>query len=241
MNDHDVQMDRFGYHLERRWFLKSASALGLVTLLSAESRAANRLTRMDALDWDGFIEKALVVAKANYGLAPDEQDRYLYALASLASQLEQAPEGELTPYGTTGSHLKLCFRGSPFIVLKWRLDPGGYLPAHNHPDASVCTLCLDGETRVRNFEIVGQAPAYDSGQPVILRQTHDQALTKGRINTLSGHRDNIHFFQAGPKGASGIDITSMHGSGGPFSFLDINPTPQSDGLLQAKWTGNKPI
>ncbi len=239
MEDQHQELGAFGYHSNRRWFLKSASAFSLLTLLATESRATKSAPRMDDQDWDGFIEKTLAVAKAQYGVLPSEQDRYLYAVAAQASQLGTIPAGEFKPYGTTGMHLKLCYKGSPFIVLKWRLDPGGYLPAHNHPDASVCTLCLDGETRVRNFEVVGEAPAYDSGQPVRLRQTHDQALTKGRINTLSSHRDNIHFFQAGPTGATGIDITSMHGAGGPFSFLEIDPSPQ-DGIFQGRWIGNKP-
>jgi len=50
-------------------------------------------------------------------------------------------------------------------------------------------------------------------------------MTGGRISTLSPRRDNIHCFQTGNEGARGIDINTMHGTVGPFRFLDTSEKP----------------
>ncbi len=130
------------------------------------------------------------------------------------------------------------FRGSPLFIIQWRMEPSAFLPPHNHPNASVCTLGFEGEVRLRNFEIVGDAPDYESKKTFKVRETHNQTMTHGRISTLSPSRDNIHCFQVGKEGARGIDINTMVGKVAPFSFLEISEKPLDSTKLifEAAWS-----
>ncbi len=100
---------------------------------------------------------------------------------------------------------------SSALLNEWWPEPGAFLPPHCHPNASVCTLGLEGEARIRNFEIVGDAPDFSSKQSFQVRETHNEIIAPGRLNTLSAFRDNIHTFQAGKQGARGLDISTYHG------------------------------
>ncbi len=87
-------------------------------------------------------------------------------------------------------------------------------------------------------------PAYNSGSRAsfLLRETHNEILTPGRVNTLSTTRDNIHYFQASSQGARGIDITTGFGGDGTFSFIDFEPDKPKDArerLFEAVWIGSK--
>ena len=131
----------------------------------------------------------------------------------------------------------MSFRGQPFFIVEWWLEPGARLPPHCHPNASVCTLGIEGEARIRNFEIVGDAPGFSSRRTFQVRETHDEVIAPGRLNTLSAFRDNIHTFQAGKRGARGIDISTYHGPDIGFSFLDIDDRSRGArrGLHDAAW------
>jgi len=112
------------------------------------------------------------------------------------------------------------------------------LPAHNHPNASVCTLGFEGEVRLRNFEIIGEAPDYASKKTFRVRETRNEVMTHGRVNTLSPLRDNIHCFQVGKEGARGIDINTLHGKTNNFSFLDmsVKPVDSEKRIFEAVWS-----
>jgi len=55
-----------------------------------------------------------------------------------------------------------------------------------------------------------------------------------RVNTVAPQRDNIHTFKAGSRGARGIDLTTMHGAMGPFSYLKIEEAAGGH-LYRARW------
>jgi len=157
----------------------------------------------------------------------------------MATRLKEIPDTQLFPYTAIDQRVFFApsFRGSPFFIIQWRMEPGAVLPAHNHPNASVCTLGYEGEVRLRNFEIVGEAPEYDLKKTFHIRETHNEMMMRGRINTLSSSRDNIHFFQVGKERARGIDITTLHGKMAQFSFLDIaeKPLDADRRIFEAAW------
>ena len=188
-------------------------------------------------DWDTFIKEGGPEVRRLYqDPSPRGQDAYLYALAQWAARLrlDTLPRAErLGPFGSfkPAVNFGVSYRGAPFFVVEWWLEPGATLPPHNHPNASVCTLGFEGEARMRNFEVVGSAPEYSSKEVFRVRETHSQVMAPGRINCLSSTRDNIHTFRAGKSGARGIDITTVYGSN-DFSFLDIEAKPRdADGMI----------
>ena len=197
------------------------------------------------LDWAAFLKHCEPVARELHkDRSVAGQEAYLHWLAAMimrarASEIPRAKVGrfgQLEPAISFG----VFYRGDPFFIVEWQLEPDAFLPPHCHPNASVCTLGLEGEARIRNFEVVGQAPEFSSRRTFLVHETHNEVIGPGRVNTLSSKRDNIHTFRAGENGARGIDISSYHGPNVGFSFMDIATTPKEPERLifEAAWKGS---
>ncbi|HJQ71483.1 MAG TPA: hypothetical protein VKA70_21070 [Blastocatellia bacterium] len=225
-----------------------------VTASAAFARAERISTRQESmtnattveLDWEAFLKQCVPTAETLFkDSSPRGQDAYLHWLASMIARVQphQIPRAKTGRFGKLDPpvHFGISYRGKPFFIVEWRLEPDAYLPPHCHPNASVCTLGLEGEARIRNFEIVGQAPEFSSRQTFLVRETHNEVIASGRVNTLSSTRDNIHTFQAGKAGARGIDISSLHGADVGFSFLDIaEKAREKEGrVFEAAWKGRE--
>jgi hypothetical protein len=198
-----------------------------MTQIDPEETIADENQNAIDLGWDDFLKQCVPVAEELHrDSSKSGQDAYLYWVASMVARLrlKEAPRAKLGRYGTLDPpvHFGRSFRGKPFFIVEWWLEPGAVLPPHCHPNASVCTLGLEGEARIRNFEIVGDAPDFSSKQSFQVRETHNEIIAPGRLNTLSAFRDNIHTFQAGKQGARGLDISTYHGPDVGFSFLYIS-------------------
>jgi hypothetical protein len=194
--------------------------------IDSNKTIADKIQNAIDLGWDDFLKQCVPVAEELHrDSSKSGQEAYLYWLASMSARLrlKEAPRAKLGRFGTLDPpvHFGRSFRGNPFFIVEWWLEPGAFLPPHCHPNASVCTLGLEGEARIRNFEIVGDAPEFSSKQSFQVRETHNEIIAPGRLNTLSAFRDNIHTFQAGKQGARGLDISTYHGPDVGFSFLDI--------------------
>jgi hypothetical protein len=234
--------------IERRHFLRGSVvtaaallALGAMpsNLFAQEPAKVTSPAGPDKLAWDDFLKQSVPVAQQLVADPAFSVDEYLYRIGSLATRLREIPDTKLFPYTTVEPRVKFApsFRGSPFFIIQWRMEPGAKFPAHNHPNASVCTLGFEGEVRLRNFEIVGEPPEYASRKTFQVRETHNETIARGRINTLSPSRDNIHYFEVGKEAARGIDITTLHGKNAGFSFLDIGkqPVDSEKRIFEAAW------
>jgi hypothetical protein len=244
----EKEIEVFPGRFERRHFIRGSlatvAAVVAARTLSGRSLAQAPATATgplgtDKLAWDDFLKQSILVARQLIADSAFSVDEYLYRIGSLATRLKEIPDSALGSYKAVEPRVWFgpSFRGSPFFIIQWRMEPGATLPPHNHPNASVCTLGFEGEVRLRNFEIVGEAPDYASKKTFRVRETRNETMTHGRINTLSPLRDNIHCFQVGKESARGIDINTMHGKIGPFSFLDIGKTPadSENRIFEAAW------
>ncbi len=231
-----------GVTVERRAIFWAPFALAAAVLRGAQGPSAAA-----PLAWEDFIK----LCPADVGqFAQDAssmgQDTYLQRMAAWAVRLKAAPDSKLGAYGGLDPKVEFgpSFRGVPFVVIQWRMAPHAVLPAHCHPEASVCTVGIEGEALVRHFEVTGDAPAFNSGAttPFVMRETRRQIVAARRISTLSTTRDNIHYFEAGDDGARGLDITTGYGGSGDFSFVAFQPDKPKDArkqLYEAVWTGMK--
>src|SRR5580700_7093997 len=238
-----------GVIIERRSIFWAPLALA-ATVLRAQKRVLEDPRKPGGLayiDWDEFI-RLCPPDTAQFARDASEigQDAYLNRIAAWAVRLKAAPDTKLGVFAGLAPKVEFgpSSRGVPFAVIQWRMAPRAVLPAHCHPQASVCTVGMEGEARVRHFEIHGPAPAFDSGSntPFLMRETRTQIVAPRRISTLSATRDNIHYFEAGDAGARGLDITTAYGGDGSFSFVAFQPDKPKDakrGLFEAVWTGMK--
>jgi len=242
-----------GVFIERRAFLKGSTLPTLALLTNCPKHLfARRYERCieklnepvgsGELTWEEFIIQTVPLAQAALKESNDV-DYYLYRVASMAARLQGVPETKLFPLVKDSPAITLGpnYKGPPFAVIQWRMDPGAVFPPHNHPNYSVCTLGLEGNARIRNYEVVGAPPEFTSKKTFQIRQTHDEVLSAGRINTLSPHRDNIHRFEAGKDGARGIDITTLHGSDVGFSFIHLEDraVDPERRIFEATWKGSE--
>lgn len=233
-----------GLFIERRRFLWLPVALAAVALVSPKRHLAGEKSNLTegTMTWDEFIKECVPKsAELHKDATANGQNAYLYWIASMAARLnlETVPKARLGSFGGLNPPVEfgVGYRGVPFFVVEWRMAPNAFLPPHCHPNASVCTVGVEGEATLRNFEIVGDAPEFSSTEKFNVRQTHHELISNGRIATLSSKRDNIHTFQAGKDGARGIDISTYHDKDIGFSFLDIQnkPLDAEKRLFEAKW------
>ena len=192
--------------------------------------------------WGAFLQECLPIAgELHKDTSSAGQEKYLRWLAYAATGLDikDIPSAKLGKFKNLdpASYFGVGYRGKPFFVVEWRMEPFAYLPPHNHPNVSVCTLALEGEARIRNFEPLGDVPAFSSKNAFLVRETHNEILRPGQLNSLSAVRDNIHTFRAGKAGARGIDITTYHGENIGFSDLEINDRPlnATERTFEAFW------
>jgi hypothetical protein len=230
------------------WLTASAAFAGAEQVIANpfDNQEATTKPLSGELDWEGFLKQSVPHAEELYkDSSASGQDAYLHWLAAMIARVRpaQVPRVKVGRFGKIEPpvHFGMSYRGKPFFIVEWQLAPHAWLPPHCHPNASVCTVGLEGEARIRNFEIVGKAPEFASRQTFLVRETHNEVIAPGRINTLSSTRDNIHTFQAGKSGARGIDISSLHGSDIGFSFLDIAAKPKdAEGrIFEAAWKGRE--
>lgn len=230
-----------GVMIERRSFLW-LPLVAVGAFLPATKAFANDNLVENALTWEGFIKECVPTAiELHKNTTAEGQDAYLFWLASMAARLslDTIPKAKLGKFADLDPSVEfgVGYKGVPFFVVEWKMAPNAILPPHCHPNASVCTVGIEGEARICNFEIVGNAPEFTSTEKFKVRETHNEIVSRGRINALSAKRDNIHTFKVGKNGAHGIDISTYHGENIGFSFLDIQSKPmdEENHLFEANW------
>lgn len=204
-----------GVWVERRSFLAvTAQALAAAGLVPRTAYA--RLGATDLISFEEFLGEVLPEARRLVAdTSPAGQDAYLSALARHAVRLGGAPQPSwsdsgqsLTPGTFIGANLGADGgRTDPFVVLHWRMDPGTRIEAHAHTHGNVCTLGLEGEVRVTNFEMQGVRD-FDRTAGFVARRTVKQTLVRGSVNLVSLDRNYVHGTVAGPQGGRGLDITT---------------------------------
>lgn len=226
-----------GPRLARRPLLGLFAAAGLAARFEPRARA---VADEAGLDFEAFLAEAVPLAR---DLVADTsragQDRYLHSLAALAAGLRGVPVPEMRE--TSKDSPLRTFLGvnecdAPFTILHWRLDPGARIGLHPHIYGNVLTVCLEGEVRIENYEMVGERD-FDTKEPFPVRRTKDQILLPGAFNTLNLEHGYVHGFTAGPEGARGLDITTRIRDRRSTPTLVVRPEPLDErrALFEGHW------
>ena len=184
---------------------------------------------MGDLDFEAFFQECADLTKQAFDERNLNEDLNIARLSTLAARLRLSTVPDAKTGRFAGLNPPVEFgpvrRKAPLAIILWKMAPGAILPAHDHTPADVLSICLSGEARVRHFDIVGNAPEYDSKKSFLIRESRNLLLTPGRVSGLTQVRDNIHTFHAGEQGAVGIDINSFLPGDKSFSFLDFSDRP----------------
>jgi hypothetical protein len=202
--------------VERRFLITAPVLFGASLLWNRTALAAPA-----ALTFEEFTKRAGDYAKQMIADANRNEDEYLFRVASLVAGLKEFPPIEFgPPFKTMRSGMS--YRDSGIAVIQWRMEPNTSYPAHNHPGYNGLTVGIRGECRIRNFDVIGAAPAMKSKESFIVKETQDNILRPGVVaSIMSTTRDNIHTLEASRDGVTGVDIIAKVGPDQGFSFVDI--------------------
>ncbi len=223
-----------GLRISRRSLLGFAGVLGLAPIARGAAQSGE-------LDFEGFLREAVPLANDLVGdTSRVGQDRYLHAIASFAACLSGVPVPEMRD-NTSPTSPARTFIGdnpcdAPFTVLHWRMEPGARIGLHPHIYGNVVTLCLEGEVRIENYEMVGERD-FETREPFEVRRNNDQVLLPGGINLVSLEHGYVHGFEAGPAGARGLDITTRIRERKPTPTLVLGTEPVDAGrrIFEGTW------
>lgn len=220
-----------GVRVERRSFIRLGLGLGACAGMSGTSSACTALGEEPAtprrLDFDAFLRRLTERAARAVRDEPENEDAYLFEIASWLTRVEHVPALEYTPFpGLEGVLTARHKRELPVSVLDLRLEPGAVIPCHNHNGYAGNLLGLEGEVTIESFDPVSGKATPVSGETMRVRRTGTQLLQPGRVATLSTTRDNLHRLVAGPKGARALDIFTFFTQPGPSSYLELASEPR---------------
>src|SRR5262245_33638813 len=232
-----------GLRVARRALFGLVAGLGLGALARGQGGQSAQ-GMMDGppepLDLDAFLAEAVPLAKDLIGdTSRAGQDRYLHALASLAACIGDLPIPEMRENTGKTSPAKTFIGANgcdaPFSVLHWRMEPGARIGLHPHIYGNVVTLCLEGEVRIENYEMVRERD-FDTTERFPVRRTNDQMLQKGGINLVSLEHGYVHGFEAGPAGARGLDITTRIRQRRETPSLVVGPALEPERrIFEGRW------
>jgi hypothetical protein len=111
--------------------------------------------------------------------------------------------------------------------------PHNVITPHGHRNMVSAHLVVEGAVRVRNFDRVS-----DEGDAIVIRPTRDFVARVGEVSTMSGQRDNIHWFvpQGGPAATFDVIISGLDRGQAPFEIQAVDPLggrPLADGAVLA--------
>ncbi|MCA9691071.1 MAG: hypothetical protein KC636_15810 [Myxococcales bacterium] len=176
------------------------------------------------------------------------EDAFVLELCAALTQIapDALPPRTREGYAADGLTSGPVFGDAVFQVIEFQLAPGAIIRAHNHVGYAFVSLGVRGRVMVRHYEVEGEAPApgADLERSFHVREVASAMLTPGRTSTLTRGRANIHWFQAGPEGATFYDFGVHFPEPGPgptsFSVLEIAEAPTDARLRihEARWLGN---
>ncbi|MCK5942417.1 MAG: hypothetical protein KAI24_10640 [Planctomycetes bacterium] len=232
-----------GVRVSRRIVLHgglAATALGALSRLGDPSRPRRDDVAAFLQRWTDRSAELVAAERPN-------EDAHLLALCAGLAELEPAafPKRMRTTWDEGGMKSGPAHVAMPFLIVRFDLEPGVVIPAHNHVGYAFVSMGVAGEATVRHFEPEGAAPPPDDLRTGFrIRETQRRVLTAGRTTTLSRTRDNIHCFRAGENGATFLDFGIKFpdpGAGPKITSslqFDDEPVDAARRVHTAKWLGN---
>jgi len=178
------------------------------------------------LDFGAFLGEIHPLAKRVVESKGHNEEAYLMTVAAAMSRLRD-PGGDLrTAMRTFVEKHSEDGKRFPLAAVAMSLKPGGGFSHHDHRDYNGVIMGIEGEVRIRNYDILGDVPVPPEGQAFQLRETADCLILPGRISSLGRRRDNIHDLVAGPDGARVLDVFTFFEPGATSHYLDVEAKPR---------------
>ena len=125
----------------------------------------------------------------------------------------------------------------PLAAVQLRLEPGRGFAHHDHRDYNGVILGLEGEVRIRNYDILGEEAVPPKDTTFRIKETRDELITPGGFSSLARRRDNVHDLVAGEDGARVLDVFTFFQRGARSYFMDVEekPVDARQRVYEAAW------
>ncbi len=220
----------------RRLFWASGTTAG--ALLLAPGLAAQDDSSGDdgALDLADML--ASMLAKANDLIRTERHEQaYLFQVADMIARLRDpaaSPRKSMRAFRDANEQEGKRF---PIHVTEMRLKPGAHLRHHDHRDYNGVIVGVEGDVRIKNFDILGDDPTPPEGETFQIRETQDTFVTRGQFSMLARKRNNVHDLVAGKDGAKVLDVFTFFTRQATSYFMDVEAEPRDaeQRIYDAKW------
>lgn len=195
------------------------------------------------LGFKELVDRLFPMARDLVAAEEPRERAYLQQVAALLSRLESPADLEPREVRAVMQHLRERRAPEtegrfPLTVVEFDIGPGGGFSPHDHRDYNGVILGIEGEARVRNFEILGDEAVPPKEKPFRIREMRDEIITPGRISTLGRRRDNIHELVAGEEGVRLLDIFTFFTEKAGSHYLELSEEPidPKKGIYRARWS-----
>jgi len=150
------------------------------------------------------------------------QEQFMQFLALWATAMPNPVEPAWQPIAGANQRLEFAslFKGRPFVVAALKLNPGCVLPVHCHPGGGAVSVCIEGSLVMRHYELVASsAPFTETGATVDVDEVAAASLRVNQFTLFTPTRANLHGFEAGPNGATLVEMTVQWAGTGAFSYF----------------------
>lgn len=237
-----------GVRATRRAVFRGGVTLASLGVLSSWANAHSRRPPRHVDDVAGFLDEWTERAHEITGSEAPNEDACVHELCAGLARLDPDgfPERSRVTFEKDGMRSGPVAGDGTFIVIQFDLEPGAVIRAHNHVGWSFISYGVAGDASVRHFEPVGKGadPKEEIGKDFLVREVSSTVLVPGRTSSLTRTRANVHWFQAGEKGATFLDF-GIHFPGpgdGPKaqSSMEFDEEPRDPKLriFNARWIGN---
>jgi predicted metal-dependent enzyme (double-stranded beta helix superfamily) len=198
--------------LMRRECLKLS--LGAFAALLTGCVHRSSLFRQAPLTWEEFVNDLAVRAEDVFARRINEET---YA-SSLVKCLRRMDPTLVPP-------LRELPVRKRFTVSEFVLPSGLGFHHHDHRQYNGVIFVLDGQVRIRSFDIIGTDRTPPPGKEVLISETRSSTFGVSEFSTLTTTRDNIHDVRATIGGCRLLDIFTWMGPAPQSVFLEVQDIP----------------
>lgn len=190
----------------------------------------------EPISLEEFFDAIMSDAKAAIANSSEDEAEYMKTVDKFLRRLNTD-----VPKISAGNsfNMRSVAKRGPITVYVMEIRAGAKIPLHNHINHTGNVLGWRGEVKTRNFTKI-DGKAKNGG--FLLQETDSRTITKGKTGYLARVHNNFHILEAGPQGATLLDVFTYFPNAGSSRYATIGKEPidKEKKIYEARWSRNMP-